>query len=94
MNRCDTCQHAEFEFSEIKLKDECVDCTLGYRHKFESDEDCKKYKELKGESNHDCRNCDKWKTCGNGEKGHANGTSIGYSIGECRDYAELKREQE
>ena len=47
--------------------------------------------ELKGE-NPDCRNCDKWKTCENGEKGHANGTSIGYSIGECRDYVELKGE--
>ena len=43
--------------------------------------------ELKGENNPDCRNCDKWKTCENGEKGHAKGTSIGYSIGECRDYA-------
>jgi len=40
----------------------------------------------------DCRNCDKWKTCENGEKGHANGTSSGYSIGECRDYVELKGE--
>ena len=48
--------------------------------------------ELKGENNPDCRSCDKWKTCENGEKGHANGTSIGYSIGECRDYAELKGE--
>ena len=47
--------------------------------------------ELKGE-NPDCRNCDKWKTCENGEKGHTNGTSIGYSIGECKDYAELKGE--
>ena len=48
--------------------------------------------ELKGENNPDCRNCDKWKTCENGEKGHANGTSIGYSIGECGDYVELKGE--
>ena len=50
-----------------------------------------KLSELKGE-NPDCRNCDKWKTCENGEKGHTNGTSIGYSIGECRDYVELKGE--
>lgn len=49
---------------------------------------------LKGENNPDCRNCDKWKTCENGEKGHANGTSSGYSIGECKDYGELKGEQE
>ena len=48
--------------------------------------------ELKKENDIDCRNCDKWKTCENGEKGHANGTSIGYSIGECRDYVELKGE--
>ena len=28
MNRCDTCQYAEFEFSYMTLRDECVDCTL------------------------------------------------------------------
>lgn len=44
------------------------------------------------ENNPDCRSCDKWKTCENGEKGHANGTSSGYSIGECRDYAEQEGE--
>lgn len=46
MNRCDTCKYSEYEFSELKLKEECVDCTLGYRQKFESDEDCKKYKSI------------------------------------------------
>ena len=34
----------------------------------------------------DCRYCDKWEECPCGKKGHDNGTSIGYSIGECKDY--------
>ena len=34
----------------------------------------------------DCRNCKKWDDCECGRKGHINGTSIGYSIGECKDY--------
>ena len=34
----------------------------------------------------DCRNCQKWSECECGEKGHANGTSIGYAIGECKEY--------
>ena len=34
----------------------------------------------------DCRNCKQYKLCPCGEKGHENGTSIGYSIGECKDY--------
>lgn len=34
----------------------------------------------------DCRTCNKWSECECGEKGHKNGTSIGYSIGECKDY--------
>lgn len=34
----------------------------------------------------DCRNCKKWSDCECGRKGHINGTSIGYSIGECKDY--------
>ena len=34
----------------------------------------------------DCRNCKKWNKCPCGKEGHENGTSIGYSIGECKDY--------
>lgn len=34
----------------------------------------------------DCRNCKKWNECPCGKEGHENGTSIGYSIGECKDY--------
>lgn len=34
----------------------------------------------------DCRTCTEWETCPNGESGHRNGTSVGYSIGECKDY--------
>ena len=37
----------------------------------------------------DCRNCKQYESCPCGEKGHENGTSIGYSIGECKAY-ELK----
>lgn len=43
MNRCDTCIYAEYEWSELHMMNECVDCTKGYRRKFESDEDCKRY---------------------------------------------------
>lgn len=38
----------------------------------------------------DCRRCVEWKECPNGESGHRNGTSLGYSIGECKDYREVK----
>lgn len=34
----------------------------------------------------DCRNCKKWDNCPCGKKGHINETSIGYSIGECKEY--------
>lgn len=34
----------------------------------------------------DCRNCIEWKTCPCGKSGHDKGTSIGYSVGECKDY--------
>ena len=34
----------------------------------------------------DCRNCKKWESCPCGKEGHDNGTSIGYSIGECKEY--------
>ena len=91
----------EEEFNQIKAKmcepkgenkKECSTCKSD--NSLENCLWCIKYGhwELKGDNNPDCRNCDKWKTCENGEKGHTNGTSIGYSIGECRDYAELKGE--
>ena len=34
----------------------------------------------------DCRSCKRWNECPCGKEGHENGTSIGYSIGECKDY--------
>lgn len=43
-------------------------------------------KALEQEPCEDCRNCKKWDDCECGRKGHINGTSIGYSIGECKDY--------
>ena len=36
----------------------------------------------------DCRNCIQWETCLCGKPGHDKGTSIGYSIGECKEYQE------
>ena len=41
----------------------------------------------------DCRNCKKWSDCECGRKGHINGTSIGYSIGECKDYEPQESEE-
>lgn len=38
----------------------------------------------------DCRDCVQWETCQCGKTGHERGTSIGYSIGECKDYMERK----
>ena len=35
---------------------------------------------------HDCRDCWHWLTCPNGMRGHILGTSIGFSIGECKDF--------
>ena len=46
------------------------------------------------EADKDCRNCKKWSECECGEKGHKNGTSIGYSIGECRDYIEADKDED
>lgn len=40
-------------------------------------------------SGKDCCDCIEWKTCPCGEKGHKNGTSKGYSIGECRDFKHI-----
>ena len=34
----------------------------------------------------DCRRCKKWSECPCGKEGHENGNSIGYSVGECREY--------
>ena len=34
----------------------------------------------------DCRICKRWNECPCGKEGHEKGTSIGYSIGECKDY--------
>ena len=34
----------------------------------------------------DCRNCKHYESCSCGKKGHDKGTSIGYSIGECKDF--------
>ena len=34
----------------------------------------------------DCRYCAKWEVCPSGKQGHDNGSSIGYSAGECKDY--------
>jgi hypothetical protein len=45
-----------------------------------------KIQALEQEPCDDCRNCKKWDDCECGRKGHINGTSIGYSIGECKDY--------
>lgn len=43
-------------------------------------------KALEQQPSEDCRNCKKWNECPCGKAGHENGTSIGYSIGECKDY--------
>lgn len=40
-----------------------------------------------------CRDCDKWKECECGEKGHANSTSQGYSIGECKEFNHINRKE-
>lgn len=37
-------------------------------------------------NNYDCKTCNKWSKCECGEKGHKNNTSIGYSVGVCKDY--------
>lgn len=34
----------------------------------------------------DCRNCKQYEICPCGKRGHENGSSIGYSIGECKNY--------
>ncbi len=36
----------------------------------------------------DCRDCKKFEVCSCGKVGHENGTSQGYSIGECEDFEE------
>ena len=41
----------------------------------------------------DCRDCVRWETCPCGKTGHEKGTSIGYSIGECKDYVERNQDK-
>lgn len=38
----------------------------------------------------DCRNCTHFDSCPCGKDGHKNVTSIGYSIGECKDFKTAK----
>lgn len=49
----------------------------------------RKIKEISGK---DCRDCKKWNDCECGKKGHDNGTSIGYSAGECAEYEVTKND--
>lgn len=43
MNKCDKCKYCEYEFDEIKLQEVPTDCALGYRNKFESENDCERF---------------------------------------------------
>lgn len=43
MNKCDTCKYAEWDWSELKMIEICTDCTLGFRNKFESEDDCGRF---------------------------------------------------
>lgn len=60
--------------SEEQDGSNCYECVKGMADNFEA-QPCE-----------DCRNCKKWNKCSCGKEGHENGTSIGYSIGECKDY--------
>lgn len=42
----------------------------------------------------DCRDCKEYKDCPCGEDGHKNGTSQGYSTGECKDFKLEEPEEE
>lgn len=42
----------------------------------------------------DCRDCKEYKDCPCGEDGHENGTSQGYSTGECKDFKLEEPEEE
>ena len=41
-----------------------------------------------------CRDCKEYDDCPCGKAGHENGTSQGYSIGECKDFKSQKNEVE
>lgn len=43
---------------------------------------------------HDCRECVNWDLCPCGKTGHEKGTSIGFSIGECKDWTRTSKEAE
>lgn len=43
MNRCNTCKYAEWDWSEIKMIEIVTDCRLGFRNKFESEDDCRRF---------------------------------------------------
>lgn len=40
----------------------------------------------------DCRDCKEYEDCPCGKDGHENGTSQGYSIGECKDFVPQESE--
>lgn len=66
----------------------CTECEHYDSEKHYCPRFCQVIKDTLAEAqpNKDCRNCKKWNECPCGKKGHENGTSIGYSIGECKDY--------
>lgn len=63
----------------------CDECGREHNQLAEWLKELKAYKEQEPYQK-DCRLCKEFDECENGKKGHENGTSIGYSIGECKDY--------
>lgn len=45
-----------------------------------------RYGNIVGEKPKDCRACIEFEVCLCGKNGHENGTSIGYSVGNCKDF--------
>lgn len=66
----------------------CTECEHYDKEKHYCPRFCQVIKDTLAEAqpSEDCRNCKKWNKCPCGKEGHENGTSIGYSIGECKDY--------
>ncbi len=56
MNKCDTCKYAEWDWSELEMIEICTDCKLGFRNKFESEDDCGRFSPNSGSDNREVEN--------------------------------------
>lgn len=86
--KCEQCPYLKETNCLIKIKRDALELLKEYAVIKEtiSDEIHETAKMFRKTEEHDCRDCKIWLECPNGMRGHIEGTSIGFSIGECADF--------